>query len=101
MSTTSYRIPLSPDAELVVWFLTERRQVTSYAVVLLLRDQERLAPVRVYDNAHGHNELHRHTRTGGKQPAERFHEGSSGEAMRTAIGEILAGYENMVEGWRR
>ncbi len=101
MPTTRYRYPLSHDAELVVWFLTERSEVTSYAVVLLVRDQDHLAPVRVYDNAHGQNELHRHTRTGGKQAAEPHLQASHGEAMRAAIAEILAGYDKMVQGWRR
>ena len=101
MATTSYRYPLSHEAELVVWYLTERDEVTSYAVVLLVRDQDHLAPVRVYDNAHGQNELHRHTHTGGKQAAERHLETSHGEAMRAAIGEILARYDKMIEGWRR
>lgn len=100
MPTTSYRYPLSHEAELVVWFLTERDEVTSYAVVLV-RDQDHLDPVRVYDNAHGQNELHRHTRTGGKQAAEPHLQVSHGEAMRAAIGEILAGYDKMIEAWRR
>lgn len=57
--------------------------------------------VRVYDNAHGQNEMHRHTLSGGKQPAERFHEGDQGEAMRAAREQVLVRYEKMIEGWRR
>jgi hypothetical protein len=32
--------------------------------------------VRVYDAAHGHNEMHRYTRSGGKEPGEVFHSGT-------------------------
>jgi hypothetical protein len=98
--TTNYRIPLSHETELVVWFMTDRGQVTSYSVILLVSEQDRIEPVRVYDNAHGVNEMHRHTRAAGKQPAERFIEGEYGGAMRAAIREVLAGYEKMVEAWR-
>lgn len=84
-----------------MWFLTERGQAVSYAVVLLTEHEGAWHPVRVYDNAHGQNEAHRHTLKGGKQPAELFHQGSYAEAMRAARNEVLAGYETMIEGWRR
>jgi len=45
--------------------------------------------------------MHRHTLSGGKQPAERFHEGDQGEAMRAAREQVLVRYEKMIEGWRR
>jgi len=35
LPTTAYRIRLSEDAELSVWFLTEHGDVISYAIVLL------------------------------------------------------------------
>jgi hypothetical protein len=56
---------------------------------------------RVYDGVHGRNELHRHTRGGGKQPAEVFHAGTLGEGMRAAITACVDGFENMIEGWDR
>jgi hypothetical protein len=56
--------------------------------------------LRVYDNAHGANEMHRYTLAGGKQPAELVHAGEAGEAMRAARDEVLAGYEKMIEAWR-
>ena len=101
MPPVSYRFLLNEEAQLVVWFLTERGEVTSYAVVLLGRYQGGWSPVRVYDNAHGQNEVHRHTLKGGKQAAEPFHQGAAAEAMRAARDEVLAGYETMVEAWRR
>lgn len=101
MGTVSYRIALSERAELVVWFITEREQVVSYAVVLVVEHEGERRTVRVYDNAHGQNEMHRHTLTGGKQPAEVFQAGSYGESMRAGREEILTSYERMIEAWRR
>jgi hypothetical protein len=98
--TTSYRLPLSENAELLVWFVTERGAVLSYSVVLVARYQDAWHTIRVYDNAHGRNEFHRHTLAAGKQAAEGFLAGDFGEAMRAARGEILAGYEKMIEAWQ-
>lgn len=69
MPTTSYRLPLSEEADLLVWFVTEHGTVISYSVVLAARHQGVWHTVRVYDNAHGRDEMHRHTFSGGKQPA--------------------------------
>jgi hypothetical protein len=57
--------------------------------------------VRLYDGAHGENELHRYTREGGKQPAEVFHRGTLGQRMRAAIEEVERGYQAMIESWHR
>lgn len=70
-------------------------------VVLLLETEEALKTVRVYDGAHGHNEMHRHTRSGGKEPGAVFHSGTLGEGMRVAISEVERGYREMIEGWGR
>jgi hypothetical protein len=83
------------------WFATERGVVVSYAVVLLALHEGRWHTVRVYDNAHGQNEMHRHTLSGGKQGAEEFQAGEFGEAMRTAREDVLSGYATMIESWRR
>lgn len=101
MQSTSYRIRLTTAVELSVWFATERGEVISYAVVLLALHAGSWHTVRVYDNAHDHNEMHRHTLSAGKEPAEVFHEGGFGEAMRAAREEVLDGYGTMVESWRR
>ncbi len=94
-------MPLSDQAELLVWFVTERGAVISYSVVLVARHQGAWHTIRVYDNAHGHNEMHRHTASAGKQAAEAFSKASEfGEAMRAARAEVLAGYEKMIEAWR-
>ena len=93
------------DGALGAWmsvrFTTDRQEVTDYAVVLLVEEGEQIETVRVYDGAHGENELHRYTRQGGKQPAEIFHRGTLGEGMRAAIEAIKRGYQSMIEAWRR
>jgi len=75
--------------------------VMDYSVVLAIEVDGRKETVRVYDGAHGENELHRHTREGGKQAAEVFNFATLGEGMRAAIEEIVEGYEEMIDGWRR
>lgn len=75
--------------------------VVDYSVALVVEVDGRKETVRVYDGAHGENELHRHTRGGGKQVAEVFDRGNLGEGMRAAIEEIKHGYEEMIDGWHR
>jgi hypothetical protein len=77
------------------------RDVIDYSVVLVIEVDGRMETVRVYDGAHGENELHRYTREGGKQAAEVFDRGTLGEGMRAAIDEIKSGYEEMTGGWHR
>jgi hypothetical protein len=88
-------------ALLRVEFTTDGREITDYAVVLLLALDGSTETVRVYDGAHGYNEMHRYTRSHGKQPGEPFHAGTLGEGMRAAIAEIERGYGEMIEGWKR
>jgi hypothetical protein len=86
---------------LMVWFENDRADVTDYAIVLVARDGVRLQTVRVYDGAHGRNEMHRYQQGMGKRQAEIFHRGTLGEGMRTAIDAIKSGYEEMIDGWQR
>lgn len=88
-------------AMLQVEFTTDGRSVTDYAVVLLLEAGEVTETIRIYDGAHGDNEMHRYTRSGGKQTGTQFHGGTLGEGMRAAIEEIEDGYREMIEGWER
>jgi myo-inositol catabolism protein IolC len=101
-STTSYTVEV--DKALGAWrhvrFLIEVRDVIDYAVVLLVEEQEQSETVRVYDGAHGVNELHRYTRKDGKQAAEIFYGGTLGMGMRAAIDEIERNYRSIIEGWR-
>jgi hypothetical protein len=93
------------DGEPRVWvsvdFTTDRRNITDYTVVLLVEEVAQIETVRVYDGAHGENEMHRYTRAAGKQAAEVFHRGTLGAGMRAAIETITRGYQPMIEAWRK
>lgn len=82
-------------------FTTDGRVVTDYAVVLLYVSKGTVETIRVYDGAHGHNEMHRYVSGGGKQPGEAFHAGTLGEGMRAAIAAVKHGYLEMIEGWKK
>jgi hypothetical protein len=88
-------------ALLRVEFSTQGNEVLDCAVTLLLEAEEGMETIRVFDAAHGHNEMHRYTRSGGKEPGEVFHSGTLGEGMRAAITEVERGYREMIEGWER
>lgn len=92
---------LDYHVRLYVEFVTSRREVTSYAVTLTMQDELGTHTIRVYDAAHGFNEMHRYSRSAGKHAGELFHRGTLGEGMRAAISECAHGYEQMIEGWNR
>lgn len=98
-----YEQPLDvlETVRLFVEFATRRDEVLQYALILVAELDGCTETIRVYDAAHGCNEMHRYTKQLGKQPATVFHRGTLGEGMRTAIGEIQRGYEEMIDGWRR
>ena len=79
--------------------MTDRRDVVDYAVVLTIDDEGNEATVRVYDGAHGTNDMHRHSRSGEKAPAETFHAGTLGEGCGAAITAVRTGYEEMIRTW--
>lgn len=97
-----YELPL----DYVLWailhveFTTRGKEVVDYAVMLLLEIEGRTETIRLYDSAHGHNEMHRYTRSGGKQLGTPLHRGTLGEGMRAAITDIKSGYREMIEGWK-
>lgn len=86
---------------MVVDFRTAGKEVTGYSIVLLFEGDGRLETIRVYDSAHGINEMHRYTRSGGKQDGVEAHSGTLGEGMRSAQEEIKRSYIAMIEGWKR
>lgn len=98
-----HRLDATGKIVMYVEYKISRRgpDVVDYAVVLVVEVDGCKETVRVYDGAHGENELHRHTCDGGKQAAEVFDRGTLGEGMRAAIEEIEHGYEAMIEGWHR
>src|SRR5215212_11771301 len=83
----------------VVKYTTERGELTTYSVTLLAWHGDGWQTVRVYDNAHGENEMHRHTLSGGKQRAELFHHGTASEAYLDARRAVEDGYGEMISGW--
>jgi hypothetical protein len=97
----THRIDAARRVFLHVEFMTDRRTVIDYAVVLLVRIDGQMETVRVYDGAHGENDLHRYGRRGGKMPAEVFHRGTLGEGMRAAIQDARRSYVGMIESWNK
>lgn len=87
-------------ATLSVVFTTVRGRVVDYAVVLFLMTGNGKETVRVYDGAHGYNEMHRYSRTAGKRDGVKFHSGTLDEGMRAAIAAIKRSHREMIEGWR-
>ncbi len=75
----TYILDRALRAWIYVEFTTDRRTVTDYGVMLLVQEEYgRIETVRVYDGAHGQNEMHRYTRQGGKQAAEVFNRCAKG-----------------------
>ena len=97
-----YELPLDYVrwAILRVEFATQGKEVTDYAVMLLYEIEGRTETIRLYDGAHGHNEMHRYTRSEGKQSGTPLHRGTLGDGMRVAIAEIKSSYPKMIEGWQ-
>ncbi|MFI4992450.1 MAG: hypothetical protein ACHQCH_02395 [Solirubrobacterales bacterium] len=83
----AYKSTLDDTVLMHVEYKTERRghNVVDYSVVLVVEVGGRMETVRVYDGAHGENELHRYTRDGGKQAAEVFYRGTLGAGMRAPV----------------
>jgi hypothetical protein len=97
-----YRDVLDHDvgARIIVAFTTRRREVVDYAVILTVDDGNGEEVVRVYDGAHGVNDMHRHGAVSGKALAETFHAGTLAEGMRAAITAVRIGYKEMIDAWR-
>jgi hypothetical protein len=101
MGETDYRVGLEPTVEMDVRFLTRRGVLIEYSVVLLVEEGGMMRAVRVYDNAHGVNDMHRYNREGEKQPAETFHHGTASEALQSALEAVRGGCREMIDSWRR
>ena len=87
-------------ARIIVEFTTDGRMIVDYAVILTIDAAEGEATVRVYDGAHGVNDMHRHNRRGEKAAATPFHAGTLGEGMRAAITTVRTNYKEMIAAWR-
>ncbi len=105
----SKNLDVGVGAVLSVDFKTVRGKVVGYSILLLLKTAESKETIRVFDSAHGFNEMHRYSDGGGKhrysdgggkRNGTEFHSGTLGEGMRAAIHAIERGYLEMIEGWR-
>ena len=71
MSAVEYVVAL--DRPRAIWmhvrFESSRRGITDYAVVLTMPHGRGRRAVRVYDAAHGFNEMHRYRQTAARSPA--------------------------------
>lgn len=96
-----YEVPLAadPDVAMLVEFTTQRGEVVDYAVVLTIA-LARTHTVRLYDGAHGVNDMHRYTRTRGKHPPTAFHPGTLGQGLRYAIAQVERNYLLYIQSWR-
>lgn len=90
---------LDHQVRMLVEFSTTRAGVDRYRVVLIATLVGQDATIRVYDNTHGPHDLHRYTRTGGKQAAENWHQGPAVRAMNAARDLIRSRYEDMIRSW--
>jgi hypothetical protein len=97
----SYSLPLTDIAYAQVDYMTQRGTLTRYSVILVAWHGRTWHTVRVYDNTHDNHDMHRHTISEGKQPAERIHDGTPSEAFNDALRAIRDGYEEMIAGWLR
>lgn len=91
---------LDPRVWMVVHHVTEQGCLRTYSIVLVVAEPEALTACRLYDNAHGINEMHRYTRDGGKQPGVPFHDGTPAEAMNAAKRAIRRSWREMVDAWK-
>ncbi|HET7484524.1 MAG TPA: hypothetical protein VFJ64_04030 [Solirubrobacterales bacterium] len=96
----SKNLDVGVGAVLSVDFKTVRGKVVGYSILLLLKTAESKEAIRVFDSAHGINEMHRYSDGGGKRNGTEFHNGTLDEGMRAAIHAIERGYLEMIEGWR-
>lgn len=98
----NYDVELDGRTDIVMYvdFQTYRDTVIDYAIVLTLSRGEAIHNIRLYDGAHGVNELHRYSRSGVKQPPTLFHPSTLGEGMRYAIAEVKRRYQQMIDTWR-
>lgn len=95
-----YEIPLGlPGAKISVDFTSVKGEIVGYAIVLVLETSFGDETIRVYDAAHGFNEMHRYTRAEGKRDGVVFSDGSLAEGMRAAIDAVKRGHVAIIEGW--
>lgn len=103
MPLTEYSYEFDEGVAIAVTHETdEHGELVSYAAVLLALDEEgEWQTVRVYDNHLDVPHMHRYTRSGGKQPAEKVSANSTQDGYNMALEIIREGHERIIEAWRR
>lgn len=89
-----------PGAKMSVDFKTTKGEVVRYSVALVLETRFGVETVRVYDAAHGVNEMHRYTRREGKQDGVVFNDGTLAEGLQAAIEAVKHCHFEIIEGWK-
>lgn len=84
---------------LSAYFESGGPKVIDYSLVLLLESDGHTETIRIYDSAHGVNEMHRYSRDKGKQDGVVFNRATLGEGIRAAMRDIKKRYLAMIEGW--
>jgi hypothetical protein len=97
--TTRITHALGDGVRRTAQFTTDRGTLVRFSVVLSAWYDDAWHTVRVYDNAHGVNEMHRHTLSQGEQPAEVFHHSTASEAYVAAWRAVKKGHKEMITGW--
>jgi len=60
-----------------------------------------MVPAEEREHAHGINEMHRYTRSEGKQPGRVWHHGTAAEAFQDARLRLKASHRQIEETWLR
>lgn len=99
--THQFDVSVGSGVDAAVRLVTDRSGLVEYAIALRVFENGWWQTVRLYDNAHGANDMHRYSRQEGKRPAENFSQGRPSEAYLLARNLILEGWEQMIDSWRR
>jgi hypothetical protein len=92
-------VEIAVAAGIAIRFSQSGRPIERYAVVLLLLVDGAWQTVRVYDNHLGTHHMHRYTANGGRQDPERFHGGTTNEAIAAAIAHLKAHWQAIIQSW--
>lgn len=95
-----FPLDLEPGVRLYVVWSLDGPNVVNYSVILTVEHDGQETTARLYDAAHGFNEMHRHTRSGGKQSGEVFHYGTLAEGLNAAYLECRDRYGAIIDAWR-
>jgi hypothetical protein len=82
-----------------IYVEVEGRPLRRYAVTLQVHSRSGWQTAALFDNAHGHHDMHAYTGET-KQPARRYMEGDPREVLPAAITFLVNHWEAIVEAWK-